>query len=227
MCIDGNPCEISRTSASKLSSLGPGMLLTSLIIWHTPSLCTCSLYYYKSAWVNKAAVFGCIDCCYLHACMCNFGPACMRLLQSPPRHQHFSAFDLLLVVYYDAVCMLCSHVQWTQLGQAWVTVVKRHPPQSMYLCTVRHSVNTCSYVPPHSNSLDSFNLQCVINSINATTFKLRMLQFCMCNACMMTADSWHDTAQVIVHWVSQLQLPWAKQHVSNNNSCTVLLDNWF
>ena len=31
----------------------------------------------------------------------------------------------------------------------------------------------------------------------------------------------------IVHWVGQLQLPWAKRRVSKNKSCTVLLDNRF
>ena len=41
-------------------------------------------------------------------------------------------------------------------------------------------------------------------------------------------DSQHHTAwSYIVHWVGQLQLPWAKRRVTKNNSSTVLLDNWF
>ena len=82
--IDGDPSEISRTSVSKLSSLGPGTLLAStlmmvdddMLVWHTPKLYTCSLYWYVS-WVYSPLPLFCLSTqsfslaalicyCYLH-----------------------------------------------------------------------------------------------------------------------------------------------------------------
>ena len=64
----------------------------------------------------------------------------------------------------------------------------------MYLCVIHHSVNKYTHAvrPTMTNSFSKYThveilwtssiLQCVITSVNATTFKiLRLLQFCMCN----------------------------------------------
>ena len=135
------------------------------------------------------------------------------------------------------------------LGRTWVspTLVKWCPPQSMYVCmyvciyvcVVHDSINKCLHALIHWTALI---LQCIINSVSAKTFKyLRLLQFCTCNGCTQRWQqevcacccqwlmTWHslDIHVHAVHWVGQLQLPWAKRCVSKNKSYTwVLLDNW-
>ena len=98
---------------SELSSLGQGMPLASLITTYMFNLAHAQIvhvlievyiaYPHCSAEYTKLQL-GCIDCytVYLHACeqlmlhAVKYGlciqSACTSLLQSPPRHQHFSAF---------------------------------------------------------------------------------------------------------------------------------------
>ena len=113
------------------------------------------------------------------------------------RHQIVSAIDFI-----DAVQVIFS--PYKLLGRAWAspTLMKRRPPRSIYLCIfvhvymhiyvciVHHSINKCARILIHWTALI---LQCVIDSVNATTFKyLRLLQFCMCSGrtrpCMVLND---------------------------------------
>ena len=112
---------VSRTSVSKFCHLGQGMLLhhwwwraislahaqiVHMLIVLLSHLCTLYIAYsHCSAWVHKLHL-GCIDLQLFLACMyaINYSkqlhPVCTvhreRGLQSPPRHQHVSAFDLVV-----------------------------------------------------------------------------------------------------------------------------------
>ena len=109
------------------------------------------------------------------------------------------------------------------LGRAWAspTLVKRLPPRSMiYVCLVRHSVNKCPRVLIHWTASI---LHCIINSVNAThvqiieTASILHLQWAYSTTtsrCTLLLTT-HDTTQlhhslIIVHWVGQLKLSWAK-----------------
>ena len=108
LLIDGNPCEITKTSASKLSSLSNPTLVPSphysrLQGIASLKMMTCLtspspnvLLEYTSCCL--AALLIAVDICmhmWVAACSMVIQSVCMRLLQSPPRHQHFSAIDLV------------------------------------------------------------------------------------------------------------------------------------
>ena len=99
------------------------------------------------------------------------------------------------------------------------------------VCIIRHSINKCPHVLIHWTASI---LQCVIDSVNSTTFNWDCFNF----ACAMgvLGPAWystttsmcmlfltiHDTAcighsLVIVHCVGQLQLLWAEQHESKTS----------
>ena len=78
--VEGDPSEISRTSASKHNSLRQGKpccIIDDDVYWHTPRLCTAYCITNFSVYMSIPTVLleytnlqlGCIDCyCYLHAC---------------------------------------------------------------------------------------------------------------------------------------------------------------
>ena len=94
---------------------------------------------------------------------------------------------------------------------------------------VRHSVNKCPHILIHLNSFDfamhhQFH-KCHHVQIIETASILHVQWVYSTTRSLLTLLLTRLTIRhslVIVHWVGQLQLPWAKWRVSKNKSCTVL-----
>ena len=160
---------------------------------------------------------------------------------------HYRPVALLLMCHDSKIALQWQHILnllvskhihisvHQLLGGAWAspTLVKRCPMiyiiwmYNVYL--VCHSVNKYPCVLIHLNSFDfamrhKFH-KCHHVQIIETASILHVQWAYSTTRSLLTLLLTQLTIRhslVIVHWVGQLQLPWAKWHVSKNKSCTVL-----
>ena len=133
-------------------SMHTGYVFCGTLIWYMPSLCMhvlivllsllCTLPTPTVLFEYTQLQLGCIDTdFYLHACEQLHAvkhPVCMKLQQSPPRHQHFSALIQNCFVYW------MSNTFWWHIKL--IQRLYRHPALITQSCIPSYHYYTQEYI---------------------------------------------------------------------------------
>ena len=136
-----------------------------------------------------------IDICAILICSCSSTTSDCNSKFQWSRSQLQQHINIIVSVFSVHVCDCITKLNWGEPEQA--PHLSNGVPHDLciYVYLVCHSVNKC---PLWTTSI----LQCVINSVNVTTFKqLRLLQFCTCNdddeePVNVVANATHNTTQL-------------------------------